>query len=88
MSISYDKRDFRDPSEILEEGDFSGDEEDEFYKRRHLQGIYPIPAPWINTLHRTLQNVAKEDSVEIFDELTPDALAEFASMYEESAFIR
>jgi hypothetical protein len=85
MSISYDKRDFRDPSEILEEEDFSGDEEEEFFRRKTLQK-YPVPAPWINTLCRTLQNVAKDDSVEIFDELTPDALADFTSMYDESAF--
>lgn len=84
MSISYDKRDFRDPSEILEEENFSDEEEENFSRRRQKE--YPLPASWINELCGVLQNVAKDDCVEIFDTLTPDALAEFVSMYEPSAF--
>ena len=85
MSISYDKRDFRDPSEILEEENFSDDEEEYLSKRRLKE--YPLPASWINGLCATLQNVAKDDCVEIFDILTPDALAEYVSMYDSSAFM-
>ncbi len=78
MSIAYDKRDFRDPSDFLSEGGENPDEENfgNIKSDRHGESS-GASSTRIDKLAKKLRDEAKYDAVEIFDKLTSAALKEF-----------
>jgi len=91
MSIAFRKKDYQYDGDDLEYDDAAeGDGEDD---QNHLDGrgfhhnAYTVPSEHIFVLYEELQNIARDNAVEIFDELTPLKLAEFVSLYAENAFV-
>lgn len=79
MSIAYDKRDFRDPSDFLDEGENGGEDVGSSAVRTDLQGGSggSASSTRIDKLAKKLREEAKYDAVEIFDRLTSAALKDF-----------
>ena len=83
MSIAYDKRDFRDPNEILNEGDNPDGENDGGIARRDSKyhESFGASKSRVDKMAKKLRDEAKYDAVEIFDKLTSGALRDFVESF-------
>ena len=83
--MSYDKRDYRSPyadggsDEEDSDEHGGGGEADHFNK---YNDNFQTPTEWIENLKTDLIYLARNDAVEIFDQLTSSSLAEFLSYYD------
>jgi hypothetical protein len=88
MSIGFNKKDY---AHYDSDDDSFSDEGEQEYGDQQGYGRttkYNIPAEWVGQLCINMQAEAEYQALELFEKLTPDALATFLSEYSIDPYIK